>query len=487
VARAADESAAAANRPDMDTSASLAPAAPIASGRSVTLRLAWLATLLVVTTLGAGWPGVELARDLADPALAGPGVPRRAVALHHDLTPRFADWAEARVATGAAAHAPLHDVPTTEWPMFSAVFYLLATRELSDAVARGELAPEALADHENETRRAIEAARALLLDPVHHTWVRTHWGDGYLHRENVFFRSLLIAGLTADVALTGDERARGVLRDQVETLATDLDRSELGLLNDYPGECYPIDVLAAVGFIRRADEVLGTDHSAFVARSIRGFSGENADRFELPRFRVDLPSGREVQPSRGIGTSWSLLFAPELWPDIAPRWYATYEQHFYRDHGWAAGFREYAEGTEDEWTFEIDAGPVLDGFGTAASAFGIAAARRNGRFDHAYTLSTELVAASWTLPDGTMLLPRLTSHAADAPYLGEAAIMYFLTVPAIEGAEIRRGGQAPPCVWLAFLVYFGLPLAVGFVLWREWRRPRLHETPSDVARAARPH
>ncbi|MBN8612374.1 MAG: hypothetical protein J0L92_17395 [Deltaproteobacteria bacterium] len=432
-------------------------------------RLAWLALLSVVALLGFVWPGLELAYDLTDPALGAPGIPRRAVRLHRDLTPRFADWAEARVATGAAADAPLHDVPTTEWPMFSAVFYLMGTRALTEAVARGELDADALGEP-RERLRAITAARALLLDPVHHTWVRTHWGDDYLHEENVFFRSLLIGGLTADVAMTNDARAREVLRDQTDSLADDLDRSALGLLNDYPHECYPIDVLAAVGWIRRADAVLGTDHRAFAERAIRAFEGENADHLGLPRFRVLLPSGREVQPSRGIGTSWSLLFARELWPDRADTWYATYERHFFRDHGWAAGFREYEEGTEAENTFEIDAGPVIDGFGTAASAFGIAAARRNGRFDHAYTLSTELAAASWALPDGRLVLPRLASHAIDAPYLGESAILYFLTVQPAEGVEVRTGGHAPWCVWLAFLVYFGLPLALGVVVVRELRR-----------------
>ena len=459
--------------PDRDSTPERRPIARRSTHRAPPsrARLAWLALLFLVALGGFAWPGIELARDLADPALGAPGIPRRALSLERDLTPRFADWAEARVESGAAAHAPLHDVPTTEWPMFSAVFYLMGTRALTEAAARGEISRDALGD-EAERLRAITAARALLLDPVHHSWVRTHWGEGYLHRENVFFRSLLIGGLTADVAMTNDVSARAVLRNQTDSLADDLDRSALGLLNDYPGECYPIDVLAAVGWIRRADAVLGTDHGAFASRAIRAFEGDNADHLGLPRFRVDLPSGREVQPSRGIGTSWSLLFAPDLWPDRAPRWYATYDHHFFRDHGWAAGFREYEEGTEAEWTFEIDAGPVIDGFGTAASAFGIAAARRNGRFDHAYTLSSELAAASWALPDGRLVLPRLASHAIDAPYLGESALLYFLTVEPAPGVPIVRGGHAPPCVWLAFLVYFGLPLGLALVLARELRAHR---------------
>jgi hypothetical protein len=141
------------------------------------------------------WPGVELARDLTDPALSGPGIPRRAVRVHRALTTPFAEWAEARVASGAAATAPLHDVPSTEWPMFSAVFFLMGARALGEAAARGEI------------------------------------------------RALLIGGLGADVAMTNDARARAVLLEQTESLAADLDRSPLGLLNDYPEECYPTPYL----------------------------------------------------------------------------------------------------------------------------------------------------------------------------------------------------------------------------------------------------
>ncbi len=417
------------------------------------------------------WPGVWLVRDLADPAMAGPGIPARAREIHSRLTPRLETWARERVATKAAEGAPLHDVPTTEWPMFTAVFYLLATEELVlDWERGGRIGPSPAID----SRGALEASVDLLLDPSHHAWVKEHWGDDYLHRNNVFFRSLLIAGLASYERATGDGRTLAILRDQVETLACDLDGSELGLLEDYPGECYPIDVVAAIGFIRRADAVLGTDHSAFVERSRRAFEGPRSDRLGLVPFRVDLPSGTQLQPGRGIGTSWVLLFAPDLWGiDDARATYETYEANFYDRRWWAEGFREWArDGGEPEWGFEIDAGPVLDGLGTAASAFGIAAARRNGRFDQAYALSSEMSAAGWTLPDGTLALPRAVSHAADAPHLGEAALAYFLTVQPAPGAPAVAATGIPPLARIGLVVYFGVPGFIWLVAFAKQRRRR---------------
>ncbi len=436
------------------------------------LRLIGLVTVAVATVVLFLSPGLSLVRDLRDPALRGPGVPERAWRMHRDLAPRVQRWADERVASGAAATVPLYDVPTTEWPMFTAVFYLLATEQLQEAWMGGARRdePEPL----SYSRGAVDAAKRLILDPAHHTWVRTHWGDDYLHRENVFFRSLLIAGLTSHVSLTGDRSAVAMLRDQVETLARDLDRSERGLLHDYPDECYPIDVVVAIGFIRKADPVIGTDHGTFVSRSLRAFEGRLADDLGLVPYRMELPAYEQVQPSRGIGNSWVSIFAPDLWPDRAERWYARYDEAFWQDRVWASGFREFARARGDaDWQFEVDAGPVLDGFGTSASAFGIGAARRNGRFDHAYVLSAQLSAASWTLAGGTSLAPRALSHAAAAPYLGESAILYFLTVQPADGVPIVTGGSLPGLVYFGLIVYFGVSAVVLFlVAWRLWRLVR---------------
>jgi hypothetical protein len=413
--------------------------------------------VLILATVLFLVPGICLVRDINDDALKGPGIPVRALRMQKSLTPRIEEWAKERVKLKSAASVSLHDVPTTEWPMFSAVFYLLGTESIQDAWLRGELRDEK--SPLERSRVAIEASRDLLLDASHHTWVKTHWGENYMHTENVFFRSLIIAGLASRESMIHDGKDLPLLKDQVETLIADLDASPLGLLNDYPGECYPIDVIAALGFLQKADGVLGTDHHEFFARELRAFQGPLADSVGLPRFRVGLPEGIPYQPSRGIGTSWSLVFAPTLWPETGREWYSKYETSFWQDRHWAKGFREYAKGTEKEWTFEIDAGPVLDGFGTAASGFGVAAARRNGRFDHAYILSTELSAASWTMPGEVMQFARALSHAADAPFLGEAAILHFLTVQPAPGVPIVPAASGySGLVLFGFLVYFGVPL-----------------------------
>lgn len=120
-----------------------------------------------------------------------------------------------------------------------------------------------------------------------------------------------------------------------------------------------------------------------------------------------------------------------------------------------------------------DSGLVLKGFGCAACAFGVGAARVNGHFEHAYPLTAEMLATSWPLPNGTRLFPRLLSNAADAPYLGEAAILFNLTRLPAEGFAVKTGGSIPWFVW----IFLGLQLGVGLTLFiapiralRRWRK-----------------
>jgi hypothetical protein len=226
--------------------------------------------------------------------------------------------------------------------------------------------------------------------------------------------------------------------------------------------------------IRRADKVLGTDHSAFVARAIRGFQNQALDTRGLVPYFAVAPLGEPVDTSRGCGNSYVSLFSPEIWPEQARKWYDLYAQYFWQETWTCAGFREFPKDLpHNDWYTDVDAGPVLKGFGCAACAFGVGAARVNGHFEHAYPLTAEMLVASWPLPNGTRLFPRLLSNAADAPYLGEAGILFNLTRLPAEGVPIKIDGSLPRFV----LIFLALQFAFGLILLttpilslRRWRK-----------------
>lgn len=319
------------------------------------------------------------------------------------------------------------DIKRTEWPAHSAMFYLLATEALQKAWdndhSLSKVAPNVYA------RDSIDAAAALLMDPGNATWVRNFWGDDkYLQSQDVFFRMMVINGLTAHLALTGDKRYAEFLRAQADSLAAELDASPHGLLDDYPGQCYPVDIVPAIAGIQRIDRLLGTGHSEMIARAERLMEGPVIDAATgLPGYFVDKDSGFPLQPARGIGMSMSLVWTPQLWPAQSRDWYALYVKQFWQQDAMLAGFREFRKGShQPEWQDEVDAGPVIAGYGTSASAFGLAAATVNGDHPRARLLALQAITSAWPLPNGALPGARVLS-TPDAPYTGVTALLFALT------------------------------------------------------------
>jgi hypothetical protein len=428
-------------------------------------------------------PVVILLFDFADPALRGPGIPQCAWRWHRALTPKYARWARDRMSSGRAESLGTADASGTEWPLFGSVFYLLGTEALQkdwEAHPAG-VAPKVYA------REAIDAAADLVADPRQAGWVKKHYGAKYLHEDNCFYRMLLICAATSHAKLTGSSRHLALLRDQVETLSAEIDHSRAGVLEDYPGQCYPGDVVCAIAAIKRADAVLGTDHSAFCSRALRGFSGDRLDPATgLPVYLAHFYDGHPLGPSRGCSNSYVTTFGPEVWPEAAGGWYALYEKYFWQHRLWAAGFREWPRWDKHgDWYFDVDSGPVIAGHGTAACAYGIGAARTNGRFDHAWPLSAEALAMSWPLPSGTLAGARILSNATEAPYLGEAGMLFIFTRQPLPGFAEVKGGRLTGYVYVILCAY--MAVAAIFVLgaWdsvRRWRRNADRAVPFEKSR-----
>jgi hypothetical protein len=397
-------------------------------------------------------PGWMLISYLTDPAIRTGDIPPVAWQLSKHLASRYAQWARTRI---ELENHP-STVSGTEWPLFGSVFYLEAVDALQQDWFKNKrfstVAPVVYG------RDAIEAAVDLVVQPGQAKWVQQYWGKNYLHHEDVFYRYLLISSMTSYTNLTGNDRCLVQLRDQVDSLSAELDSSPQGLLDDYPGQCYPTDIISAIGAIKRADRVLHTDHSAFIQKALRAFVKPIADSHGLPPYNVMAPTGSQLQPSRGCGNSFALIATPNLWPEQSTDWYRRYVDQFWQERNGLVGFREFAKDTPASMEFmDVDSGPVIWNYGVAASAFGVGTARAQGDMERAAPLTAEMLVSSWPLPNGTLLMPRILSDSIDAPYVGEAGILYCLTRP-IPPGTVPADGIMTPFVWLVLLGYFGLSI-----------------------------
>ena len=405
---------------------------------------------------------------ISDPAIQQGGIPKLSLRLHRTLSPRYERWARERIDSGKATQLKVQDIPGTEWPVFGSAFYLWSTEELQKACDAGEIQ---LRNAPNQyAQDAIIAAKDLILDPGHATWVKLYWGEDYLHQQNIFYRMLYMNAMICYEKLLGDEQCQPLLKDQVETLSNEIQNSSFGLLDDYPGQCFPSDVIAAIATIRRADELLGTDHQTFSDAGLRGFEGRFVDFTGLPPYMTDS-RGFWLGDARGSTSQWATVWAPLIWREVSKAWYHKFEENFWQQRWGFWGFREFPKDRRGkDWSLDVDAGPVIAGFGTATTAFSIGAARANGRFDHAYPLTAEAIVFSWPLPDGTLLLPRVISSITQTPYIGEAAVLYNITRQPVDGIETVPGGSLPAIVY-GILLLFILAILVGIIrIYRKIKR-----------------
>ena len=167
------------------------------------------------------------------------------------------------------------------------------------------------------------------------------------------------------------------------------------------------------------------------------------------------------------------MFAPELDVDLARTWYARYTNQFWDASFFMAGFREWRRDARQRMA-DVDSGPIILGRGSAASAFGIGAARALGRHDQAVPLLRQAVAVSWPTSFGWLVPATLSWLDAGAPPLGEAGLLLALTRQPCSPSEAPATGRGPLLPWLVAGILVIITIGVvrhELVAWRRCIRP----------------
>jgi hypothetical protein len=240
---------------------------------------------------------------------------------------------------------------------------------------------------------------------------------------------LIIGVLTAHRNLTDDTSNLPLLRQLVNDLAADIDGSPVGLVDDYPGQCFPADVGVAIAIIRHADTARGSDRSDWaknaLERLIHSCGGS------LPACMALSESGQPTGPSRVCTNGFFFSFIRNIEPEVAARLYSEYVAGFWQENIGCAGWREFPRdpgGNKSESYCDPDSGPVVAGFGTSATGLGLGAARLHGDHARAGMLGAELITTSLPLPSGRLLIPALVGDPDHAPYFPEIAMLHQLSI-----------------------------------------------------------
>jgi hypothetical protein len=69
-------------------------------------------------------------------------------------------------------------------------------------------------------------------------------------------------------------------------------------------------------------------------------------------------------------------------------------------------------------------------------------------------LAAEILATIGELPNGVLVAPRLLSNLSDAPMLGEAGILWQLTIQPEKGFPVKTGGSVPAFAYIVLISVF---------------------------------
>ncbi|MEA2028455.1 MAG: hypothetical protein U9N49_05720 [Campylobacterota bacterium] len=411
------------------------------------------------------YPAIIITLILFDPKLKTTGQSSLVPHWFGTTTYKFNHWAKEYIESKRATTYKSTDVAATEWPMFGAVFYLQSLRSLHE---------KGLIDiKQNHFQQALQYAVTIVSSPDTATWVKKRWkkrylktGISYLESENVFYRMLLIMGLADYQAITKDKTYESLMNKQYLSLYDELLRAKYHVRDDYPDECYPVDVLWALEAIARANKLSQNpiDITPLKNAMLQTFDTTLKSKTSLPAFQVNSQTGAIIQEARGVGTSGMLFHVASLDINRAKKWYASYEEHFLKSSDWFTGFREFPKGEPS--FMDADTGPIINEYGSVASLFAIGSSKSVGRIDHSALLSIEAVAYAWPTPLGFLLPSLMGKVAVDSWALGDVALIYSMTREIKSDEVTAFEGSTPWSVW----VILNLFLTLGSLLiWLEIR------------------
>jgi len=423
------------------------------------LKILFASLLIILKLTLFIYPAIIISLVILDPHLKSSGQSQFVPMWFNTTTYKYNSWAKEYLQTKYATMVKSSNVASTEWPMFGSVFYLLTIEELKSQ--------NKIDITQSHIQEAISNAVTIIASPDTATWVKKKWkksylktGKSYLEKENVFYRMLLIMGLTSYEKITSDSKYHPILEAQVTSLFHELSHAKFHLADDYPDQCYPNDILWAVAAMKKANtlDLVSTDIDKLSVKLLHTLKTAYTNHISLPAFQMNSKTAKVIQNARGSGTSGILQFTPMLDINLSNEWYQTYVQHFWKENTWLVGFREF---NKNDFVFtDVDSGPIIFDIGSVASLFGIGASKGTGHLNNTIPLTIETIAFSWPTPYGFLIPSVMGKLTVDSWVLGDIALLFSMTRPNYSPTVIPFDGAIPLSVWGVLFTF----IVIGILL-----------------------
>jgi hypothetical protein len=264
-------------------------------------------------------------------------------------------------------------------------------------------------------------------------------------------RTLLLAGMhliTENVPSDLTEE----YHDNCGAMADAFESSSHGLVDSFPGFCWPVDNLAALRCLRLHDEKFGTSYASVLDEWKEWAENALDPKTRTLPLRVDSETGEVLAPGRASVVALSLIELRDVDEEVFRQQYKRFRRHFGKSFLGVQTAREFADGPEGG--SEIDTGPIIRGHGVLASTVGMIAAKLAGDLEafcgpmaiiEAIGLPTKTDGMRRYLRGRVLPLDALAAYALSA-------------VPWTKSPQRIRGLSTPPrAPWLFIAVLMATP------------------------------
>ena len=230
----------------------------------------------------------------------------------------------------------------------------------------------------------------------------------------------LLLGLYRQVN-RGNARVNKLNRSISRALARRLEASDIGLIETYPGQVYPVDNAAVIGSLALFDRAEGTSHGDLLSR----WGEHTRHRYVHPESgllyqAVDARTGEPRDKPRASGTALAAYFLSFSHPALSARLFASLKKSVGTSFLGFGLIREYPSSVKGG-KGDIDSGPVVMGLSFSGTGFAMAPARIHGDRDlFADLYSTAYLMGAPFQESGTR------SFVAGGP-LGNAILLAMIT------------------------------------------------------------
>lgn len=317
-------------------------------------------------------------------ALASPPPPPDAEAIKairgpivDQLLREFDGWLEQPAEYEAKALRESRNFPEgTLYP-----FVVPAYGYINLAIAR----PEAAQRHLSQAAKLIDFAIPIVAERLRVDDLAKL--DGY--REQGTYLTYLTLALCGYRVAGGDDRYDALRKHLCEVLAAAIREREGRPFKSYPIALWSLDTTAAVQCLA-IEGTLGKTarYEPIIRQHLDWLRRDGSDGLlGLPYARHDSDGRKPIDKPRGCDLSWRIVMIADIDGDYAAKLYDRYTASYWLERPPIRGFAEWPRG--EAGPAGVDSGPILNGIGATASAFGVALVRAMGDREREHALLSQ--------------------------------------------------------------------------------------------------